>query len=54
MTATVLAAAIGSIAMGLFARLPYALAPGMGINAFFTFKLVKGSRSSPRRPWGWS
>lgn len=40
--ATVLVSAISSIFMGLFANLPFALAPGMGINAFFTFTLVKG------------
>ena len=38
--ATVLVSAISSIIMGLYANLPYALAPGMGINAFFTFTLV--------------
>ena len=40
--ATVLAASISSILMGLVANLPFALAPGMGINAFFTFTLVMG------------
>lgn len=35
--ATILAAAIGTLFMGLFANVPYALAPGMGLNAFFTF-----------------
>ena len=40
--ATVLVCAVSSIAMGLFANLPYGLAPGMGINAFFTFSLVIG------------
>lgn len=40
--ATCVAAALGSAAMGLFANLPLALAPGMGLNAFFTFTLVKG------------
>ncbi len=40
--ATCLAAAIGSVAMGLLANLPVALAPGMGINAYFTFVVVKG------------
>ncbi len=40
--ATCLAAAIGSAAMGLFANLPLALAPGMGLNAYFTFVVVKG------------
>ncbi len=38
--ATCLAAAFGSIAMGLFANVPIALAPGMGINAYFTFTVV--------------
>ncbi len=41
--ATVLVSAISSIFMGLFANLPYALAPGMGLNAFFTYSLVLGS-----------
>jgi len=40
--ATVMVASISSILMGLVANLPYALAPGMGINAFFTFSLVLG------------
>jgi len=40
--ATVLVAAISSILMGLIANLPFALAPGMGINAFFSFGLVLG------------
>jgi len=38
--ATVLVSAVSSILMGLVANLPFALAPGMGINAFFTFTLV--------------
>ncbi|KAL0925575.1 hypothetical protein M5K25_003929 [Dendrobium thyrsiflorum] len=38
--ATAAAAAIGSLAMGVFANLPLALAPGMGANAFFTFNMV--------------
>ncbi|MFW5777465.1 MAG: NCS2 family permease, partial [Spirochaetota bacterium] len=40
--ATVLVSAISSILMGVLANLPFALAPGMGINAFFTFGLVVG------------
>ena len=40
--ATVLVASISSILMGIVANLPFALAPGMGINAFFTFSLVLG------------
>jgi len=35
--ATIIAAATGTLVMGLFANVPYALAPGMGLNAFFTF-----------------
>lgn len=40
--ATCLAAAIGSAFMGLYANYPVALAPGMGLNAYFTFGVVKG------------
>jgi AGZA family xanthine/uracil permease-like MFS transporter len=42
LTATVLLSAAMTIAMGLFARLPYAVAPGMGLNAFFTYHVVLG------------
>ena len=38
--ATCLAAAIGSAIMGLLANYPIALAPGMGLNAFFTYTVV--------------
>jgi AGZA family xanthine/uracil permease-like MFS transporter len=41
-TATCLAAALGSLAMGLIANYPIALAPGMGINAYFTYTVVLG------------
>ncbi|MFC5465673.1 NCS2 family permease [Lederbergia graminis] len=40
--ATGLAAAIGTLIMGLWAKYPVALAPGMGINAFFAFTVVIG------------
>ncbi len=40
--ATCLAASFGSILMGLIANYPIALAPGMGLNAYFTFTVVKG------------
>ena len=40
--ATCLAAAFGSVLMGAFARYPIALAPGMGLNAYFTYTVVKG------------
>lgn len=35
--ATIIASAIGTLIMGLFADVPYAQAPGMGLNAFFTY-----------------
>ncbi|SEL65527.1 putative MFS transporter, AGZA family, xanthine/uracil permease [Atopomonas hussainii] len=38
--ATCLAAALGSLIMGLMANYPIALAPGMGLNAFFTYTVV--------------
>ena len=37
---TCLAAAFGSLAMGIVARYPFAQAPGMGLNAFFAFTVV--------------
>ena len=40
--ATCLAAAFGSIAMGLLGNYPIAMAPGMGQNAFFTYSIVLG------------
>lgn len=39
-TATAIAAAVGSLLMGLIAKYPIALAPGMGLNAFFSFTVV--------------
>lgn len=40
--ATILAAAIGTFVMGFVANVPFAVAPGMGLNAFFTFTVVFG------------
>ncbi|AOY42599.1 hypothetical protein AOT82_220 [Psychrobacter sp. AntiMn-1] len=40
--ATCVAAAVGCFIMGIYARLPVALAPGMGLNAFFTYGVVLG------------
>ena len=40
--ATCLAAAIGTAIMGLYANYPVALAPGMGLNAYFTYGVVLG------------
>lgn len=47
LTATVLVSAFSSIAMGIYARNPIALAPGMGLNSFFTFTVVLGMKV----PW---
>ncbi|MHA1566934.1 MAG: solute carrier family 23 protein, partial [Alphaproteobacteria bacterium] len=38
--ATIVAAAVGSLIMGLYANYPIALAPGLGLNAFFAFTVV--------------
>jgi AGZA family xanthine/uracil permease-like MFS transporter len=40
MMATVLAAGFSTILMGLLANYPFALAPGMGLNAYFTYSVV--------------
>lgn len=40
--ATCLAAGLASLLMGAFARYPIALAPGMGLNAYFVYTVVKG------------
>lgn len=44
--ATALSAGITTILMGLLANLPVGLAPGMGINAFFTYNVVLGMNFS--------
>lgn len=41
-TATCVAASLGTLLAGLWARVPFAMAPGMGLNAFFTYTLVMG------------
>jgi adenine/guanine/hypoxanthine permease len=46
-TATVVLAASMTLMMGLFAKIPFAVAPGMGINAFFTFSIILGRKV----PW---
>lgn len=43
LVATVLVSFVSTLMMGVFAGLPFALAPGMGLNAFFTYSLVLGS-----------
>jgi len=45
-TATAIASAIATIVMAFFANLPVALAPGMGLNAFFTFTVCMGLKLS--------
>jgi adenine/guanine/hypoxanthine permease len=47
LTATVLIAFSMTLLMGVYARLPYAVAPGMGLNAFFAFTIVLGQKV----PW---
>ena len=41
-TATALSALVATLIMGLYAKLPFAQAPGMGLNAFFAFTVVLG------------
>jgi AGZA family xanthine/uracil permease-like MFS transporter len=45
--ATILAAAIATFIMGAWAKWPVALAPGMGLNAYFTYAIVIGMK----QPW---
>src|SRR5260370_18930365 len=40
LTATVLVCFVMTLLMGVYAKLPFALAPGMGINAFFSFTIM--------------
>src|SRR5215210_6145506 len=47
LTATVLVCFTMTLLMGLYARLPFAVAPGMGINAFFAFTIILGQKV----PW---
>lgn len=47
LTTTCIAAAFGSLAMGIVARYPFAQAPGMGLNAFFSYSVV----ASMGYPW---
>lgn len=44
LTATVLLAFSMTLLMGVYAKLPFAVAPGMGINAFFTYSLILGHK----------
>lgn len=47
LTATILLSAFCSLMMGIYARNPIVVAPGMGLNAFFTFTVVKGMGIRP-------
>jgi AGZA family xanthine/uracil permease-like MFS transporter len=40
---TIIASVIGTLLAGFWAKVPYAMAPGMGLNAFFTYTLVMGA-----------
>ena len=42
MVATCISSAIATLVMGLYARYPFALAPGMGLNAYFTYGVCLG------------
>ncbi|MGP1594588.1 MAG: NCS2 family permease [Treponema sp.] len=46
-TATAISGAVATICMALLANLPIALAPGMGLNAFFAYTVVIGMKYSP-------
>lgn len=50
--ATAVSAAFGSILMGLLANYPFALAPGMGLNAYFTYTVVLGGVADWRTALG--
>src|ERR1700749_315308 len=47
LTATVLVCFVMTLLMGVYARLPFAVAPGMGLNAFFAFTIILGRKV----PW---
>lgn len=49
-TATVIASAVATLLMGLYANLPFALSAGMGLNAFFTYTVCIGMGYS----WRWA
>src|SRR5262249_51464445 len=44
LTATVVLSASMTLLMGLYAKIPFAVAPGMGINAFFTYSIILGQK----------
>src|SRR6201991_2519918 len=44
LTATVLICFVMTLLMGIYAKLPFSVAPGMGLNAFFTFTIIFGHK----------
>jgi adenine/guanine/hypoxanthine permease len=51
LTVTALVAGLATIAMGLWANYPFAIASGLGLNAFVAFTLVAGQGLSYPRRW---
>lgn len=47
--ATCIGAAVGTLIMALYANLPFALAPGMGLNAFFTYTVCMQMKYTPKQ-----
>lgn len=50
-TATALVAFIGTLCMAIFANYPFALAPGMGLNAYFAYTVVLQMGIPGRSHW---
>ena len=51
MVATCIAAAASTLLMGLWARYPIALAPGMGVNAYFVFTMIPEAENAGHNGW---
>ena len=51
--ATCISTAIATLVMGLWANYPIALAPGMSLNAYFTYSVVLGGTCRGRRRLAW-
>ena len=51
LTATVLVCFVMTLLMGVYARLPFAVAPGLGQNAFFAYTIIIGQGCRGRRRW---
>lgn len=50
-TATAVASLLGTLFMSLFANYPFALAPGMGLNAYFAYTICLGELADQANPW---